>query len=696
MSIITEYPSWFILLCLLAGAVYSGALYLRDRFNRTYGTPLAILLGFLRFSGVAVLAFFLLKPLIRTLNLETQKPLLVVAIDNSQSLAMSADSSAYRNGQFKNELDQLIAQFGDEYEVRTYHFGSKVSEGIDSLSFDEKLTDMSNLTEDLYSRLSGRNLGAVIVASDGLYNKGSNPVYAFKKLNVPVYSIALGDTTVRKDILIAEVANNRLAYLGNKFPVEITIQGKKAKGEKSTLTLSKQGTTLYNESIVFDGDSYSKTVQVIVEAKEIGLQRYTIGLQNVGGEVTYINNRKDIFVDVLDSRQRVLVLGAVPHPDIVAMSDALSYNESYKIETSLADKFEGNIADYSLVIFHQLPASGGKGLNHVQRALETNVPSLFIWGSATDFAAFNALELGFELRSYNGSSTDIKAGWNDGFALFEPGERTLEMFSMLPPLSVPFGEFSFSPGASTMLNRQVGQIKTKSPLISFNKLQDNKVGLISGEGIWRWKMTSFLQFESHEPFTEFATKVMQYLASREDKSFFRVSGKNDFPEDQPIVFDAELYNATYEAIKDKEISMRISDDEGKEYNYTFSPFGDRYRLNLGQLPVGNYRYMATANNGTQDLIERGEFSVSPLQLEIVNIVADHNLMYQLAKDNGGEMVTRANLSTLADKINAREDIVSMSFENKKLDDLIDFKWLLFLILFLFGLEWLLRKRAGTY
>ncbi|MDZ4751112.1 MAG: hypothetical protein SGI87_05815, partial [Flavobacteriales bacterium] len=246
MSIITEYPSWFILLCLLAGAVYSGALYLRDRFNRTYGTPLAILLGFLRFSGVAVLAFFLLKPLIRTLNLETQKPLLVVAIDNSQSLAMSADSSAYRNGQFKNELDQLIAQFGDEYEVRTYHFGSKVSEGIDSLSFDEKLTDMSNLTEDLYSRLSGRNLGAVIVASDGLYNKGSNPVYAFKKLNVPVYSIALGDTTVRKDILIAEVANNRLAYLGNKFPVEITIQGKKAKGEKSTLTLSKQGTTLYN------------------------------------------------------------------------------------------------------------------------------------------------------------------------------------------------------------------------------------------------------------------------------------------------------------------------------------------------------------------------------------------------------------------------------------------------------------------
>lgn len=696
MSIITEYPSWFIFLCVLAGMVYAGALYLRDRFNRTYGTPLALGLSILRFTGVAILAFFLLKPLIRTLNLDTQKPILVVAVDNSQSLAMSADSAAYLNGQFKSELNQLISQFGDKYEVRTYQFGSGISEGLDSLSFSDKLTDISSLSDDLYNRLSGQNLGAVIVASDGLYNKGSNPTYAFKRLNVPVFSIALGDTTIRKDVLIANVANNRLAYLGNKFPVEITVQAKKAKGERATLSLSKQGKVLHSEEVVFENDNYVKTVNLILDANQVGLQRYSVNITSVRDEVTLVNNHKDIFVDVLDSRQKVLVLGAVPHPDLAAFADALSQNESYKIETSLVDKFEGNIGEYSLVIFHQLPAGGGKGLSQVKTALAQNVPSLFVWGTATDYSAFNELQLGYALKSYSGNSSDIKAGWNDGFALFEPGERTLEMFSLLSPLSVPFGEFSFSPGATTLLNRQVGSIKTKTPLISFNKLQDNKIGLISGEGIWRWKMSSYLQFDSHEPFSEFVTKIMQYLASKDDKSFFRVNGKNDFPEDQPVIFDAELYNGSYEPIKEKEIRMRVTDDEGKEYSYTFSPFGDRYRLNMGQLPVGNYSYVANANNGVEDLTEKGEFSVSQLHLETVNTVADHGMMYQLAKDNGGEMVTRTSMSSLSEMINARKDIVAIEFENKKLDDLIDYKWLLGLILFLFGLEWLLRKRAGTY
>jgi hypothetical protein len=696
VSIITEYPSWFVLLCALTGVVYAGALYLRDRFNRTYGTLLAIVLSILRFTGVSVLAFFLLKPLIRTLNLDTQKPILVVAVDNSQSLAMSADSASYQNGQFKTELDAMIAQFGDKYEVRTYQFGSAIQEGIDSLNFSDKLTDISSLADDLYNRLSGRNLGAVIVASDGLYNKGSNPGYAFKRLNVPVFSIALGDTTVRKDVLIADVANNRLAYLGNKFPVEITAQAKKASGEKATLTLSKKGKVLHSEEIVFSNENFTKTVNLVLDANEVGLQRYSIQISSVSGEVTLVNNHKDIFVDVLDSRQKVLVLGAVPHPDMAALSDALSQNESYKIETALVDQFEGNIGEYSLVIFHQLPAVGAKGLAQVKSALDQNVPSLFVWGSATDFRAFNDLQLGYALNSYNGSSSDIKAGWNEGFALFEPGERTLEMFSLLSPLTVPFGEFSFSPGATTLLNRQVGNIKTKTPLISFNKLQDNKIGLISGEGIWRWKMTSFLQFESHEPFTEFVTKIMQYLASKEDKSFFRVNGKNDFPEDQPVIFDAELYNGSYEAIKEKEVRMRVTNDEGQEYSYTFSPYGDRYRLDMGQLPVGNYSYVATANNGVEDLTEKGEFSVSQLHLETVNTVADHGVMYQMAHDNGGEMVSRSTMNSLVDKINARQDIVAIEFENKKLDDLIDYKWLLGLILFLFGLEWLLRKRAGTY
>jgi hypothetical protein len=40
--------------------------------------------------------------------------------------------------------------------------------------------------------------------------------------------------------------------------------------------------------------------------------------------------------------------------------------------------------------------------------------------------------------------------------------------------------------------------------------------------------------------------------------------------------------------------------------------------------------------------------------------------------------------------------VSVSYENKQLNDLINFRWILALIIGLLSLEWLLRKRAGTY
>jgi drug/metabolite transporter (DMT)-like permease len=73
MSIITQAPVWLIIMCLLAGVVYAGALYFKDRFNRTYGTPLATLLGVLRFLCVSLLAFFLLKPLIRLVSYDVEK-----------------------------------------------------------------------------------------------------------------------------------------------------------------------------------------------------------------------------------------------------------------------------------------------------------------------------------------------------------------------------------------------------------------------------------------------------------------------------------------------------------------------------------------------------------------------------------------------------------------------------------------------
>jgi len=695
MTIITDAPSWLILACILMGAVYAGALYFRDRFNRTYGSRLAGLLAAMRFGVVTLIAFFLLKPLIKTIQREVEKPIIIIAQDNSQSLSLVKDSAVYKTT-YLDQLKSLKDALGEDYDVRSYSFGDQIREGLDSISLQEKETNFSGLLEEINTKFAGRNLGALIIGSDGIYNKGSNPIYAYNKLNAPVYTVALGDTTVRKDALIAEVVANRLAYLNNKFPISVSVEGRKCAGETVQLTVSHKGNTVFSQPVTFDGNRSSKTIDLTQDAKTVGLQKYTVTISNLNGEITYANNRKDVFIEVLDSRQKVLILASSPHPDVNAMREAIASNDAYSISTELVSKFNGNINDYNLIIFHQLPSSGSQGLNLVKNAIDQNIPSLFIWGANTDFNAFNTLGLGYALSGYRNTNTDINAAVMEGYSLFQIEKITSDLIATAPPLSVPFGDFEVSPGANIFVRQQVGQISTSKPLIAFNKKNENKIGLIAGEGIWRWRINAFRQFETHDVFNGMVSKMVQYLASKEDKSLFRVNGPTDFPENIAISFDAELYNASYEAVIDKEISMVIKNEEGREFPYTFSPMNGRYKLNAGSLPVGNYTYVASTVSEGQTLKEIGEFSVSPLQAELTNTIADHKLLAQFARENGGEMVYPDAVSSLVEKIKAHEEITSVSYETKQLNDLINFRWLLFLILLLLGGEWLLRKRAGTY
>jgi hypothetical protein len=419
-------------------------------------------------------------------------------------------------------------------------------------------------------------------------------------------------------------------------------------------------------------------------------------LSRISNEITFANNTREVFIDVLDSRQKVLILGQAPHPDLNALREAISSNESYRTDVRLAKEFNGRVDDYSLIIYHQLPSLGQVGSSILTSALEKKIPALFVWGANTDFNAFNALQTGWNLNNYKNNSTDIGGAYKEGFTLFTVDAKFESLIRTLPPLQVPFGDFAFSNGVQPIITQQVGSIATSKPLIGFNTVNEVKYGLIAGEGLWRWRMTAFQQTESHDAFNELLMKCVQYLASKDDRSLFRVTGDHDFSSTQDVVFNAELYNASYEPIADREISMRITNDAGESFSYLFSPKGSVYQLNAGKLPVGQYRYEASTTSDGTVLNERGEFSVNALRLEYVNTIADHNMLAQFARENNGAMVYPSNMGELTERIQSMKEVVSVAYENKQLKELINVKWIAILIITLLSAEWLLRKRAGTY
>lgn len=649
----------------------------------------------MRFAAVTIIALFLLKPLIKSIEREEEKPIVVIAQDNSVSVGVNSDS-AYVKNKYLNELKLVRDAFDDQFDVRTFSFGETVTEGLDSINFSEKFTDYSSLMEELYNRFSNRNLGAIIIGSDGLYNKGLNPVFASTKFDIPIYTVALGDTTVKRDVLIKEVANNRLAYLGNKFPIEVVVEAIEAAGETVQVIISRQGETLHSQTINITDSYHSEVISTALSAEETGLQRYTVRVTGIEGEFTTANNRKDVFIDVLDSRQKILLLAACPHPDLSALTSAIETNRNYEVEVELEEDFNGNLEDYNLVIFHQIPSGNSKGFDLIHKALQQNIPSLHVLGSQTNFNQYNGLKTGFSLKNFSGTINDIHSSYADGFTLFKLEEATQDIFENLPPLQMPFGDFEQAPGATALLTQRVGLIETPQILVGFNKVNEGKVGIITGEGIWRWRLVNYLETQDHKAIDEFLSKTVQYLANKEDKSFFRVTGESDLLENQSIILEAELYNQSYELNNNPDVELVITDESGARFEYVFGRRGDSYRLDAGSLPVGNYSYVATTSLSGKNYTERGEFSISPVQLELTASKADHGLLYRWANSHEGELVYPSQLAELPGKIAARKEVTAVAHETKLLSDLINVKWILFVLLGLLCFEWLLRKRHGTY
>ncbi|MDB5118260.1 MAG: hypothetical protein JWQ79_3752, partial [Mucilaginibacter sp.] len=73
---------------------------------------------------------------------------------------------------------------------------------------------------------------------------------------------------------------------------------------------------------------------------------------------------------------------------------------------------------------------------------------------------------------------------------------------------------------------------------------------------------------------------------------------------------------------------------------------------------------------------------------------NHQLLRNIAKQSGGEMLQPSQINRLADLIRKNENIKTLVYEDKHYSDLIDVKWVFVLIVTLLGVEWFLRKREG--
>ena len=156
-----QYPSWYLILCIALGLAYAGLLYFRSAAFREQPPYARFGLTALRFLAVTGIAILLLEPIIKLLQTETRKPVVVIAQDASESVGASLGEAG--KAKYRESMENLAAQLGDKFDVATFSFGEDFREGLD-FDFKDKSSNLSQALRGIYDLYSNQNLGAVILA----------------------------------------------------------------------------------------------------------------------------------------------------------------------------------------------------------------------------------------------------------------------------------------------------------------------------------------------------------------------------------------------------------------------------------------------------------------------------------------------------------------------------------------------------
>lgn len=702
--IIINYPWYFILFCILTGLIYTFILYYKSYHNENktlFAFPTWLLASF-RFFSVSIICLLLLSPFIKSNYTVSEKPVIILAIDNTRSVLLNKDSVYYKED-FPKEIEILIEDLSSDYEIQKYFFDQELNRGK-SFDFNGQLTNLSSVISDLSEIYYNQNIGAVILATDGIYNQGASPLYITDRFNAPFYTIAIGDTAIPKDIILKDVMHNQIAYLGNDFQVQLHIQALSCNNETTELKVTHKGKVIHSQSISIRDNIFQKDIDLIIKAENPGIQKFNFELSGVENEISYINNSKDIFIDVIDSRNKILLFTQSPHPDIGALKNSISRNEQYEAEVLLYSNYQANeqkwverLDEYDLIILHQIPGNGKHATSLIKKINEKNIPVWYILGSQSDINIFNTIDPGIRINASGRRTTESFAISNKSFSYFYIDEELNRRIHRFPPLNSPYGEYNLLYEGETIFNKRIGQVETNIPLWAVINKTDQRTAILAGEGIWRWFMHEYNISNSHKLIDETVYKTIQYLSLREDRRQFRIKQlRNIYNEDESVRFEAEVYNAVLEHLRNAKIDMKISSDDGKSYDFLFYESENRYRLDAGYLPPGNYQYHSSTEIAGEKHTYTGQFIVKQIDLEYINTIADHNLLYSIAQRTNGSLVYPDQLDQISSELKSRDDIKTIQYLKSDFRELINSPLLFLFIMIFITFEWFFRKYYGSY
>ncbi len=713
MNLSFGHSPWILTFCVLVAA---GAAWWTYRSTIPDIEPAKrILLGVLRFVSLAIILILLFEPLLQRSSTVQTEPVVAVLIDNSESMAL-ADSLTEGVSRSTAEILADIEVQTRGLETRVFTFGEQLTsaDSLTAVSLDQSRTDISGSLSEVADLLSDEHFGALILASDGLYNSGTNPIHVAERFPVPVITVAHGDSSVQRDVRIVDVVSNEIVYAGSVVPVQVRIRNDGFDSQQVSVTLTSGSQIEDREVLSLPASGSELTVDLEYETSEPGRKEYVVSVSQYEGEATFRNNTNRLNVQVLDQKKSILLVAGAPSPDVSALMRMLRSDDTAEvsrfIQNNNGEFYEGDLpadlSEFDLIVSvgYPGPSSSPEESRRLSEAVSGGIPFLFVMDKRTNLTNLDR-EFGPLLPArpqvmsasfING--TFLQTPSASSHAVFDIDDRRdASLWRRLPPVSLNENRWVVNAGATVLATSEIRGIGLDDPIFVVGRQGPIRSAALLAHGFWKWNiLPEDLETEAAR-FNQLFANLVQWLFAAEDDRLVRVyPSQRQYAEGESVVLRGEVYDESLRPVADASLSLLLTSPEGQVFPYEMQARGNgRYSTDIGSLPAGTFSYSATATRDDAEIgLDNGSFSIGRRTLEFRRTQADFALLSQIAARSGGNALRSSETNQIRNRLDNLPNFVPVSEASISQSRLWQLYPFLLIVLVLLSIEWFFRKRFG--
>ncbi len=624
--------------------------------------------------------------------------------DNSLSMGYHQNTSlATLNNGVTEIFDNMLKR---GIHLRSFSFAQDIQEryAAPAISADGSSTDLGKVINYITQLDPNYSAGAIII-SDGQPTQGVDPSQATEKINIPIFTVGVGDTTPLIDVAIQSVDVPTVAVKGEDLVLSIIITSTGNVNERANAILMDGDKPIGSRFIRVRGRGSRQEIRFQFQPQKLGINTYDIIVSSLKDEINVQNNRRRFDLTILKDKYQVALVSGRPNYNTSVIKSILVTQSRITLThfVQQQDEFIPDIKQFwetkfDLIIFDNFPVTpiSAQWQRVFGRKLIAQQSSLaWILGPDVTHIAAQSLYPFFHIKDYGEVFDSEKYySWyfSDNFLNspiginISPGNIPPE--NQLPPLRPGIQVESTESGIATQ-SYLTGPVTI--PLTLF--------GEVNSLRSWVWTATGLSRLYYNFTGNRYSTFARQYLLSNiswllrmvgTEQLFFRLN-KDMFQQGEAIIVTGNMVGATAEKNTSKAYirvykgSQRVSSAE-----LVYVPEQQRWEGELWAAQPGKYDYEITVEAQSNSAVQTGSFRVSEGQIELNKVYVNRLGMENIAANTSGKYFPWNARYDLVGNINPEETITIKRYLFRFGEQYT----LLIVVLVLLTVEWIIRRRFG--